>query len=80
MFVDIFLYWLLDIFFPRKKKRKIYCGADQYDYDTYKLLIADSIIPDRNRNHNDDGFPETFNDSSNEDPFLVEDYNDGPNW
>jgi len=36
-------------------------------------LIADSLI------HNDKGSPKTYNDTNN-DPFLNEDYNDGPNW
>jgi len=71
LFLDILIYWLLSVFFPPEKKR----GTQRrsYSYDTTSLLIADSLI------HNDKGSPKTYNDTNN-DPFLNEDYNDGPNW
>jgi len=71
LFIDLFVYWLFSIFFPKKKEHTNY---NTYHYDTTGLLIADSLI------RNDKGFPKTYTDTTNNDPFLNDDYLDGPGW
>ena len=71
MILDIFIYWLFSAFFPPEKKGGTQRGS--YHYNTTSLLIADSLI------RNDKGSPKTYNDTNN-DPFLNDDYNDGPEW
>ncbi len=71
MFIELFVLFILNICGRKKKNIKIGGG---YDYDTSSLLIADSLI------HTDDGHPKTFNESVEKDPFLNEEYDDGPDW
>lgn len=69
LFVDLFVYWLFSMFFPKKKEHT----RSSYRYDTTGLLIADSLI------RNDNGSPKTYSNINN-DPFLNEDYYEGPDW
>jgi len=71
MFIDIFLLWFVNLFFPEKPRGRK--RQSSHTYDTSSLLIADSLIRDK-------GSPKTFEDTDNSDPFLNEDYDDGPGW
>lgn len=74
LFVDVFVYWLFNQFFPPEKPKAVKRRNDIYD--TSSLLVADSMI------RNDDGCPKTFKNSDvdNSDPFLNEEYHDGVDW
>ena len=71
IFVNLFVLWIVNTFFSEKKTRE----RKQGDPVTVtNLLIADSLI------HNDTGSPESCDNSDNGDPFLNEEYNNGPDW
>ncbi|MDP8268216.1 MAG: hypothetical protein P9L97_05755 [Candidatus Tenebribacter davisii] len=72
--IDIILLLLLNLFFPEKKPQG---RMKQGDYTTSSLLVADSLIHDR---HRDDGAPKSFDEAGSNDPFLNEEYQDGPDW
>lgn len=73
MFVELLILFFLGI--PRKKKKSAKRGGIyDDDYTTTGLLITDSLI------RNDDGYPKTFNEPVEKDPFLNEEYDDGPDW
>lgn len=76
VFIDILIYWIIDLIFPAEKTSSKN-QRSHTQYDATSLLVADSLLRD---NRNDDGRPKTFNDSDNDDPFLNEDYSDGPDW
>ena len=73
IFVNLFVLWFLSIFFPEKKSK----GRVQGDPITAtNLLVADSIF----HTNRDEGKPKSFEESDNNDPFLNENYDDGPGW
>ena len=71
LFVDILIYFICDLFCSPKKTKS---SRSRDGISTSSLLIADSII------RNDDGTPKNVSDSDNDDPFLNEEYDDGPDW
>ena len=69
--MELFVLWLIHIFLPEKKSQAR--QTRNYDYDTSSLLITDSLLRDR-------GCPKTFNEPVEKDPFLNNEYDDGPDW
>ena len=74
MFIDLLILWLVNVFFPEEKPKG---RRKQGEYTTTGLLVAGTLFHD---DHRDDGKPKSFYDTDNNDPFLNEEYNDGPDW